>query len=386
MLDVLGDYSARDPFAALADAVRGCPYQAAAENGGPYALRAADVRTLLTSDDVWSQRSADRRVAGLSEQDAARRTELKRFFSYWPVFSDSEYHARARRTVVRLLRGTVTPELVAACTELFEERLATPTGESFDWVEEVARPTGREMIAALVGRADAVRLISLSEAVMDELAAAQLDLALIDRALAAVGELRSWLEAARKDPPTPFVAKLGKVWDDPTYGPEAATAFLTQMITGAYDPTTTALCIVGERVRAEALSGLSVIVLREEVLRLATPFRFATRYARRPVSVGPYRLEADDRINLCLATANLDPEEFPDPLEIRAREHAARVLSFGAGKHYCPGALLARTVVEALLTSLKKAQVVFDAEHTEWEPELPILRYRKLLGSLVPAT
>jgi cytochrome P450 len=385
MLDVFGDYSARDPFTALADAVQGCPYQAVAENGGPYALRAAEVRKLLTSDDVWSQRSTDRRLAGLSEQEAARRTELKRFLSHWPVFSDSDYHTRARRTMVRLLRGTVTPELVATCTQLFEAPLATPPGESFDWLEEVARPAGREMIVALVGRADATRLIRLSEAVMDELAAAHLDMDLIDHALAAVDELRSWLEAARTDPPTRFVAKLGKVWDDPAHGPEPATAFLTQMITGAYDPTTTALCIVGDRLRAEALLGLPVIVLREEVLRLATPFRFATRYARRPVSVGPYRLEADDRINLCLGTANLDPEEFPDPLEIRARDNAARVLSFGAGKHYCLGALLARTVVEALLTSLKKAQVVFDAQRVEREPELPILRYRKLLGSLVPA-
>lgn len=385
MLDVFGDYSARDPLEALADAVQGCPYQAAAENGGPYALRAAEVRRLLTSDDVWSHRSADRRLSGLSERDAARRTELKRFLSHWPVFSDSEYHERARRTVVRLLRGTVTPQLVASCTELFETRLAAPAAESFDWLEEVARPTGREMIASLVGGADAARLIRLSEAVMDELAAAHLDVALIDRALEAVGELRCWLEAARKDPPTPFVAKLGTVWDDPDHGPEPATAFLTQMITGAYDPTTTALCVVAERVRAEHLLGLSVVVLREEVFRLATPFRFATRYARQTMSVGPYRLEADDRINLCLGTANLDPEEFPEPLEIRARENAPRALSFGAGKHYCPGALLARTVVEALLTSLKKAQVVFRTEHVEREPELPALRYRKLRGSLVPA-
>lgn len=385
MLDVFGDYSARDPFEALADAAQGCPFQAAAENGGPYALRAADVRKLLTSRDVWSQRSVDRRLAGLSEQDAARRTEWKRFLAHWPVFSDAEYHERARRTMVRLLRGTVTPELVALCTELFEARLALPAGESFDWLQEVARPTGREVIATLVGQADAARLIGLSQGVMDELAAAHLDITLIDHALKSAEQLRSWLDAARGDPPTPFVARLGEVWDDPSYGPESATAFLAQMVTGAYDPTTTAMCVVGERVGERELVDLPVIALREEVFRLATPFRFATRYARRPIAVGPYRLEPDDRINLCLGTANLDPEEFPGPLEIRARRNAGRALSFGAGKHYCPGALLARTVVETLLTSLKKAQLVFHVEHVEREPELLMLRYRKLVGSLAPA-
>ncbi|GAA4675503.1 hypothetical protein GCM10023347_32470 [Streptomyces chumphonensis] len=385
MLDVFGDYSARDPLTALARAARSCPYQEPAENGGLYALGSEDVRRLLLSRDVWSERSTDQRLASMDEQDAARRRALKRFLAHWPVFSDAAYHDRIRRVTVRLLRGTVTPETLSACARWADRRLAGTDGEPVDWLRDVARPMALEAIVVLVGRADAARLVRLGGAVMDELATARIDMARIDRALAAVEELRAWLETARSDPPTPLTARLGALWDDPAYGPESATALLTQIVTGAYDPTTTALCVVGEHVDSDILARIPLPSVREEVLRIATPFRFASRYARRPITVGPYRLDEGERINLCLATANLDPEQFPEPLRIRDRGNASRNLSFGAGKHYCPGAPLARAVVEVLLESMRKSGVHFRVEHVEREPELPMLRYRSLTGRLVPA-
>ncbi|MCZ7415709.1 MULTISPECIES: cytochrome P450 [unclassified Streptomyces] len=385
MLDVFGDYSARDPFTALARAARSCPYQEAAENGGLYALGAEDVRRLLLSRDVWSERSSDQRLAAMDEKDAARRAALKRFLAYWPVFSDAAYHDRVRRVTVRLLRGTVTPGTLSACARLADRRLTTKGDDPVDWLRDVARPMALEAIVALVGRADAARLVRLGEAVMDELATARIDMARIDQALAAVDELRAWLDVARAEPPTPLVARLGELWSDSAYGPETATALLTQIVTGAYDPTTTSLCVVGERVDSDVLARVPVPSVREEVFRIATPFRFASRYARRPLSVGPYRLDVGDRVNLCLATANLDPAQFPEPLRIRDRGNTSRGLSFGVGKHYCPGAPLARAVVEVLLESMRKAGVHFRAEQVEREPELPMLRYRRLTGRLVPA-
>ncbi|MFD6529614.1 cytochrome P450 [Streptomyces sp. NPDC060184] len=383
MLDVFGDYSSRDPALALAEAAKGCPLQEASENGGVYAFRAHDVQRALTSADFWSQRSSDQRLAALTGEDRKRRRKLKTFYSLWPVFSDGAYHQRVRHASIQLLRGTVTPELLAACRRLATSRLAAGVGESFDWADTVARPMAREAIAGLTGDADAVRLIELGVGVMDELATPRIDMARVDRALASVDALSHWLGRARTEPPTPFVAGLGELWDDPAFGPEAATALLTQVVTGAYEPITTALCVVGERVHGDVLARMPVPEVREEVLRLAAPFRFASRYARRPVSIGPHRLDAGARVNLCLGTSNLDPERYPGPLEIRDRGVRTRSLSFGAGAHYCPGAALARAVVDVLLESLKESGAHFHAERIDREPELPMLRYRTLEGRLV---
>jgi cytochrome P450 len=185
------------------------------------------------------------------------------------------------------------------------------------------------------------------------------------------------------DPPSAFVAGLAELWDDEKLGPDSATALLTQIVTGAYEPTVTALCLAGERVTGEVLAELPAQTVREETIRLATPFRFASRYARRPVNVGPHRLDVGDRIILCLGTANLDPDDYPNPLEFRQRRGLPRSLSFGAGEHYCPGAPLAQAIVGVLLDSLVRLGVHFVVERAEREPELLMLRYRRLDGRLV---
>ncbi|MEU0247406.1 cytochrome P450 [Streptomyces sp. NPDC006235] len=383
MLDVFGDFSANDPAAALAEAAKGCPYQWQPETQALYALRAGDVRQVLTSKDFWSERAPDRRAAALSEDDRQRRTKLKEFLALWPVFSDGEHHRRVRRVAIRPLRQVVTPALLGSWERLAGRRLAEAGEDAFDWVDHIARPLARETIAALTGSADADRLIDLGGLVMNELATSRIEMARIDAALEAIDELRDWLRTALTDPPSAFVAGLAELWDDEKFGPDSATALLTQIITGAHDPVVTALCVAGERVTGDMLTELSPRTVREEVFRIATPFRFASRYARRPVTVGSHRLNTGDRIVLCLGTANLDPDFHPAPLEFRRRTTSPRSLSFGAGEHYCPGAPLAHAIVGVLLDSLADLGVHFSVENAEREPELAMLRYRRLVGRLV---
>ncbi|MBA0051253.1 cytochrome P450 [Streptomyces sp. AJS327] len=385
MLDIFGDFSAHDPASTLAEASTGCPYRWEPETSALYAFRAADVEKALTSEDFWSERTSDPRVTSLAEPDRARRAELKHFLSLWPVFSDGDRHGRLRRAAIRLLRDTTTPELLTSCQQLAEDRLRETGEATFDWMERIARPLAHEVITALTGRAAASELVELGGTVMNELATPRLDMARIDAALDAAHALRDWLRTALADPPTACVAGLSEVWDDAEFGPDTATALLTQIVTGAYDPLVTTLCVAGERA-TRALSGpLSRRAVREEIFRLATPFRFASRYALRQVEVGTHHLDAGDRIVLCLGTANFDPDYYPRPLELRERGGNPRSFSFGAGEHYCPGAPLAHSVVDALLTALRRLDVEFVTEKVEREPEFSMLRYRALEGRLTPS-
>ncbi|WP_344678495.1 cytochrome P450 [Saccharopolyspora taberi] len=338
---------------------------------------------MLLDPDFWSQRSSDPRIGLLDEQDAERRSALKDFFSHWPVFSDGDHHKRMRHAALRLLRGVVTPELTETCRKLATSRLVEAGESPFDWIARIARPLAREAVAALTGRADADRLVELGNVVMDELATPRLEMDRVDAALAAIAELREWLRGARAEPGSAFVAGLAKLWDDERFGPDSATSLLTQIVTGAYEPTVASLAVAGERVTGQVLASVPPQAVREEVFRLATPFRFASRYVRRPAAVGPHQLDTGDRVVLCLGTANLDPDHFPEPLEIRHRKGQARSLSFGVGPHHCPGAPLARAVVEVLLGSMAELGVHFVADRVEREPELPMLRYRRLEGRLV---
>ncbi|MFK8850814.1 cytochrome P450 [Streptomyces sp. Ac-502] len=241
----------------------------------------------------------------------------------------------------------------------------------------------REAVADLAGRDNADHLLGMAAAVMHELAAPEVDMVRIDLALEAVDGLRDWLAGEIHRPSSRFLAGLADVWSDEHLGPDYAAALLAQFITGSYEPILTALCVAGELATAPLMAGLPVRSVREEVLRLATPFRFASRYARRPVTVGPHHLGTGDRVTVCLGTANLDPRRYPEPLDVAERREIPRSFSFGFGKHYCPGAPIARTVIDALLKTMLGLGVRFEVEEMQREPELPMLRYRQLKGHLV---
>jgi cytochrome P450 len=383
MLDIFGDFSSQDPAAALAEAAQGCPYQWEPETHALYVLRAHDVKEVLTSRDFWSERAPDPRATALDEADVARRARLREFFALWPVFSDGDHHRRMRHVAIWLLRDVVTPEFLDSCARLVDRRFAAARGGTFDWMEQIARPLARAAVATMTGGADAGRLIELGSVVMSELATPRIEMARIDAALEAIDVLREWLRTALADPPAPFVAGLAQLWNDEEFGPDSATALLTQLVTGAYEPIVTALCVAAERITGELLCRMPPQKVRDELFRLATPFRFASRYARRPVILGPHRLETGDRAVLCLGTANLDPVSYPKPLELQRRTRKSRPLSFGLGAHYCPGAPLAQGVVGVLLDSLLAHGVHFSVECAEREPELSMLRYRRLDGRLV---
>ncbi|MFM9140120.1 MAG: cytochrome P450, partial [Solirubrobacterales bacterium] len=57
---------------------------------------------------------------------------------------------------------------------------------------------------------------------------------------------------------------------------------------------------------------------------------------------------------VCSHTANRDPGAFerPDRFDITAPRSGARILTFGAGTHYCLGANLARAELEEALAAL----------------------------------
>lgn len=386
MLDLFGDFSENDPTAALSKAVERCPYQWVPETRGLYAFRAEDVKRILTDKDFWSMRSLDLRAAALPEADREKRAQLKSFFNQWPVFSDGDYHKRVRSVAVRLLRHVVTPELIGRCGRIADRGITEAGSDLFDWVENIAQPLAREAIVALVGEADTDYLVDLGSVILNELATPCIEIDRVDAALEAISEMRGWLCTALVDPPAEFIAGLAELWDDAEFGPDSATALLTQVVTGAYDPTVTMLCAVGELVDEGAFRGATRQTIREEVARLSTPFRFASRYARRPVTVGPHRLGTGERIVLCLGTANLDPDLYPSPQEIRKRSNRPRSFSFGAGGHYCPGVTLAQAIVDVLLVTLAENGVHFSVERSDREPELSMLRYRRLEGRLVWST
>ncbi|MFC8720846.1 cytochrome P450 [Kitasatospora sp. NPDC057198] len=90
----------------------------------------------------------------------------------------------------------------------------------------------------------------------------------------------------------------------------------------------------------------------EEVLRWDGPVLMTERLALRPVGVGGVTVPAGGSVTAVLGAANRDPDRYPDPDAFLVHRTGVRVLSFGAGPHYCFGAALARLEGALLLGRL----------------------------------
>jgi cytochrome P450 len=80
----------------------------------------------------------------------------------------------------------------------------------------------------------------------------------------------------------------------------------------------------------------------EELWRYAGLTREVSRYARSTVMVGNTPVAKDDRVILLLASANRDPEQFPNPDRLDWTRSGAGQVALGAGPHACAGASLLR--------------------------------------------
>src|SRR5690606_8970248 len=86
----------------------------------------------------------------------------------------------------------------------------------------------------------------------------------------------------------------------------------------------------------------------EEVLRFRSPVNMLVRKATEDVTIRGVTIRKGDGVALMLASANRDPEQFPDPERFDISREPSGQLAFGYGIHFCVGAPLSR--LEARIT------------------------------------
>jgi cytochrome P450 len=102
----------------------------------------------------------------------------------------------------------------------------------------------------------------------------------------------------------------------------------------------------------------------EEALRVESPVQAFFRTTTRAVAVDGVTLGPEEKVLAFFAAANRDPREWPDPERFDITRKVSRNVAFGAGIHFCVGAMLARLEAEVLLTAMARriATIVPDGE------------------------
>jgi cytochrome P450 len=93
-------------------------------------------------------------------------------------------------------------------------------------------------------------------------------------------------------------------------------------------------------------------VAADEMLRWWTPVMTFRRTATADCELGGQRIRSGDKVVVSFTSANRDEAAFVDPDRFDIRRRPNPHLVFGHGPHFCLGAHLARTQMQALFAEL----------------------------------
>jgi cytochrome P450 len=114
----------------------------------------------------------------------------------------------------------------------------------------------------------------------------------------------------------------------------------------------------------------------EELLRLYTPYRGFARTARCDVQIGDRLIREGDVVAAVFTSGNRDEDVFENPDEFRLDRRKTDLLTFGRGSHKCPGAPLARLLlegaIEGIVKGTRRIEIIGAMTMTNWPEYGPL--------------
>jgi cytochrome P450 len=162
--------------------------------------------------------------------------------------------------------------------------------------------------------------------------------------------MQQMVEARRSQPRDDIMSFLAKAEiEGRRLEPREILGICSLVLVGGVDTTTnglgSALVYLARNppVRQRLIDSPSLIpVAIEEFLRMWAPVTGLARTASRACEIAGQRIRAGERVLMLWASANRDPEEFPDPDRVDIERSPNRHTTFGLGIHRCLGSHLAR--------------------------------------------
>jgi len=105
----------------------------------------------------------------------------------------------------------------------------------------------------------------------------------------------------------------------------------------------------------------------EETLRFDTSSQFLARTVAQPSEFHGQVVPAGARLLLLVGSANRDPRAFEDPDRYDLDRDTSALISFGAGRHYCLGANLARLEAKIALTEFARRVTRYEIDEAAAE-------------------
>jgi cytochrome P450 len=290
------------------------------------------------------------------------------------ILMDPPGHTRLRKLVSRSFTARRMSELRPQVRRYAEDLLdALPDGDQVDLMAEYASLLPVRVICELLGipEDDREQFTAWTRTMLDETSQAESQTAMADMS-AYFGRL---VEVKRAQPDDGLLSALVEVSDDgDRLSAEELVAMGNLLLIAGHETTVN---LIGNGTFGLLTHPEQLALLRErpdllgtaveEFLRWDAPVQSPpVRFLSEDVEVGGITVPAGAVVMLSLAAANRDPEQFPEPDELKIDREPGGHVAFGYGLHFCLGAQLARIegqeAFAALLTRFPEISLAVDPE------------------------
>jgi cytochrome P450 len=278
---------------------------------------------------------------------------------------DPPDHTRLRRLVAPAFVPSgiadLEPVIQRIADDLLDELEAVGPQAAVDLVEGYAHPLPFEVICELLGVPTGMRsCLHCSFRALFQPFTTPPPREAVKASDAIVSCLQQLVATHRTTRHDDLVGVLVAASDDGALTGQELLSTLFQLIVAGYDTTTSLIgnAVVAlldhpgqlRRLRSD-LAQMSTAV--EELIRFSAPVPHATfRVTTQPVELAGETIPAGQQVLICLASANRDPDTYPNPGRLDVTRDSRSHLGFGHGIHFCLGAPLARLEARIALTTL----------------------------------
>jgi len=304
----------------------------------------------------------------LDEQQKAEFGDMLDIYERWFAFHDGPRHTRNRRLANHSYRPFDDARLESQIQEIVDG-LLDAAGPEFDLIREFAFPLPAMVIAMVLGVPTSAHedLSRWTDDIAHLFGSTHVTIEHIRKTRQSTMELAEFLASAAEDPANHggllHTLRTTEVRGH-TFSPEDVTAQATLML---FAGVASIRYLIGNAV--VALDGMDPAergrfqdpttseAAVEEVLRMCTPVQFVGRVASDDFD---YETAAGESVHisqgrpmlLYVASANRDPETFPDADVLDLSRKTNPHLTFGAGRHLCFGDPLVRQTTRIALASI----------------------------------
>ncbi len=344
-----------------------------------------NITMLLRHEDVrqaakdWQTFSSDApfRVPIPSEEEVRRMRQL-------PIETNPPEHTEYRAIVEPFFQRAKDPAMIAQVEALIDGMLTQALRrESIEIVDEFALPVQSRALTYLLNVPEAEAEVWIGWGIhVFKVTGGE-----FKKGTVLEDYLHAQFDRAEANPGPDFFSALTQAaFQDRKLTREECMGFANLAFAGGRDTIIHSIaCALGYLAEhPEALEWLRadpkrITLAGEEFFRVFMPLTHIGRVCPRDTEVHGVNVNANERISLCWASANLDETAFPEPQEIRLDRKPNPHISFGFGTHLCLGAPHARLILRTLLQKCveRVGRVVLLGAQERVEHEA---RYDRVLG------